>query len=452
MPAAVQDRPIHQLPASSPPEAPDLYRLSDAATEHESRNFIVMALYQVIMKTGWIFKTESIIIPAVLDTITGGGPLGGWLRGCLPVLNRLGHGIPPVLFSRRLKLLPQKRWASVVCTLCMAAVYLVLSGIWRIAGTGVHWWMPLLFLVCYFLFATATGINYLSFGTLQGKLVRVTRRGRLLLAENVLGATSAIIAVLLLMPYWLTPEGGRFDMIFGFSGICFAIGAFVLLLTIEPQDSYRVSDQGVRHLFVSAWNIICADVDFRRLALVAMAFSSSLMLFPHYQALGRSPRLGLSFDNLMVWVIVQNAGTALFSLVAGPIADRRGNRVVLQWILISCAATPLVAVLLSYWQDRGAMLYPTVFLLIGLTPVGFKTLNNYTLEISKPKDHARYLSTLGVCFALPLLLSPVFGWLVEVTSFELVFFTISGTIFAGWLLTFRLKEPRDAIRASTGSK
>ena len=60
---------------------------------------------------------------------------------------------------------------------------------------------------------------------------------------------------------------------------------------------------------------------------VAMAFGSSLALFPHYQALGRSNRLSLSFDNLMMWVVIQNMGTALFSLVAGPIADRRGNRI-----------------------------------------------------------------------------------------------------------------------------
>ena len=35
----------------------------------EARNFSVLTLYQILLRTGWIFKTESIIMPAVLDTI-----------------------------------------------------------------------------------------------------------------------------------------------------------------------------------------------------------------------------------------------------------------------------------------------------------------------------------------------------------------------------------------------
>ena len=90
MPATVDQPPTNPHSASGPAKS-DAYQLSEAAQMHEGRNFVVLALYQVIMRTGWIFKTESIVMPAVLDTITGGGPLGGFLRGWLPVFNRLGH-------------------------------------------------------------------------------------------------------------------------------------------------------------------------------------------------------------------------------------------------------------------------------------------------------------------------------------------------------------------------
>ena len=445
MPSAVQESSTTEDSASGGPVEFDPYRLTPAAAEFEGRNFIVLALYQIIMRTGWIFKTESIVMPAVLDTITGGGPWGGLLRGCLPVLNRVGHSIPPILFSRRLKVLPQKRWAVVVCTWCMALMFLILSGMWWGMDSAVTWWMPLAFLVCYAMFFAVTGINNLSFGTLQGKLIHATHRGRLLLTANVVGAISAIFAVSVLMPLWLSPDGGQFEWIFGFTAICFAVGSVCLLLVVEPEDNFQEPDRGVRYLFTSAWSIVRTDHNFRSLAWVAVAFGSSLTLFPHYQALGRSPRLSLSFDNLMIWLIIQNAGTALFSLIAGPIADRRGNRLVMQWVIIGVAAMPLVAIGLSHWNAWGPTLYPSVFLMIGLTPVGFKTIYNYTLEISDPKDHPRYLSTLGFCFAVPLVLSPAFGWLVEVTNFEVVFFSISCAVFTGWLLTFRLQEPRSAI-------
>ncbi len=446
MPIVTRDS-ANSNPIDSGSSPHDPYRLSAFAETHEFRNFIALALYQVLMRIGWIFKTESIIMPAVLDTITGGGPLGGLLRGCLPVLNRFGHSIPPMLFSRRLKILPQKRSAAFVCSLCMATVFLMLSTVWRIAGTEKSW-LPWFFLGCYVAFFSATGINNLAVGTLQGKLIHATRRGRLLLTSNVLEATSAVIAAFLLLPHWLTSEGGRFEMIFGFTGLCFVLSAISLLITVEERDRYEAPDRGVRHLFSSAYGIIRSDRRFRRLAFVAMAFGSSLMLFPHYQALGRSPRLSLSFNDLLVWVIVQNMGTALFSLIIGPIADRHGNRAVLRLIMVFIAAMPVSAIALSHWPTWGPTLYPGIFLFIGLTPVGFKTMNNYTLEISRPEDHPHYLSTLGLCFAVPLLLSPALGWIVEATNFETVFFTISVAVLAGWFCTFRLEEPRHALRGN----
>ena len=58
---------------------------------------------------------------------------------------------------------------------------------------------------------------------------------------------------------------------------------------------------------------------------------------------------------------------------------------------------------------------------------------------------------LGLCFAMPLFSSPLLGWIVEVTSFETVFFVVSGVVSTGWLLTFRLREPRHAILAETSA-
>ena len=87
------------------------------------QNFLVMVAYQVVMRVGWIFKTESIIMPAVLDSI--GGP--GWLRGCLPLLNRLGQSVPPVLVHRQIRNLRLKKAGVFVASLIMGACFLLLS-------------------------------------------------------------------------------------------------------------------------------------------------------------------------------------------------------------------------------------------------------------------------------------------------------------------------------------
>jgi len=417
----------------------------DPLTGHEPRNFAVMALYQVAMRTGWIFKTESIIMPAVLDSIGG----AGWLRGCLPMLNRFGLSVPPLLMARRIKVTRRKKWALAGCSLLMAVAFLTLSAIWSVTGGGASRWLPLTFLTIYAAFFMCTGVNQLAFGTLQGKLIRTTYRGRLMLAANGLGATSAITCALLFLPLWLRPEGSNFGMVFGFAGASFAIGAIIALLLAEPADNYRQPPSRALHLLSTAWWTVRGDPRFRRLALIAMLFGCSIMLFPHYQALGRGNRPG--FDQLVSWVILQNAGTALFSLPAGPLADRYGNRLVLRLALLGICAAPLSALLLVGIRLTGNAVYSLVFVLVGLTPVTIKTLNNFTLEFCSPADHPRYLSTLSLCMAAPVFLSPLVGWLTDLVGFEAVFIAVAGLVFGGWLLTFGLHEPRHYITDQPGT-
>ncbi|MFP6694566.1 MAG: hypothetical protein VB875_16200, partial [Pirellulales bacterium] len=79
----------------------------------------------------------------------------------------------------------------------------------------------------------------------------------------------------------------------------------------------------------------------------------------------------------------------------------------------------------------------------------FKTMTNYTLEISTKEDHPRYLSTLSLCIAAPFCFSPLVGWLIDTTGFEPVMLAGAGLILLAGLLTFRLDEPRHEHHSET---
>jgi MFS family permease len=151
--------------------------------------------------------------------------------------------------------------------------------------------------------------------------------------------------------------------------------------------------------------------------------------------------LGLSA--LIPWVIAQNIGAALFAIPAGWLADRYGNRLVLQSIMLVLCIAPVLALLLARMGDAGQPWFNLVFCLLGLTPVTFRVFNNYTLEVTHNSEHPRYLSTLSLIMAGPAILtSSFFGALVDWISFEFVFGIVVLCIFVGWLLTFTLEEPR----------
>ncbi len=442
MPSPLTPAPEADLPAEPPLESTSPNPADQRAA---SRNFLMLALYQIVYRTGWIFKTESIIMPAVIDYISG----AGWIRGCLPVLNRFGNSIPPVLLARQVKLQPQKKWIVFGTSTLMSALFLLLTGLFFMGfAERKPAWLPFAVLIIYAAFFTCIGVNNLALTTLQGKLVQVNRRGRLLLISNTVGATSAVLCAFVLLSLWLNDTDARFDLIFGFSGVLFGIAALTMLFLVEPKDSFQqTAAANPMHYFADAYRVLVNDRNFRLLTLVAALFGASFMLFPHYQSLGLQT-MHLPTRSLMWWVIIQNIGTGLLSIPVGSIADRYGNRRVLLLSLLGIALAPVLSIGLLHSGTLGTRLFGSVFVLVGMTPVVLRTLQNYTLEVAEPEDHAVYLSTLSLCMAGPMFLSPLAGYFIDRLGFEPVFLTIAGLIIASWLLTFRLQEPRRGTAVS----
>jgi MFS family permease len=301
--------------------------------------------------------------------------------------------------------------------------------------------MPAVVLILYGVFFSSTGLNQMALSTLQGKLLVPTVRGRNLLWSSTVGALIAVVLAWLLLPAWLEGPGGRFDYIFGFTGLCFLLSALLVPLIVEPRDEYDVPKMRWRDHFWAAIRILRRDANFRRLAIVAMLFSTVLNLFPHYQRFAFE-RFGFELDAMLPWVVAQNIGVGMYSLVAGPLADRRGNRITLQLLVVCAAAAPILTVSFTQAPSVAHDWFWVVFLLLGLTPITIRTLYNYTLEICPVADHPRYLSTLSLCMAVPLFFSPLTGEMGDSAGFEQVFIVGAVLILLGGLVTFTLIEPR----------
>jgi predicted MFS family arabinose efflux permease len=323
----------------------------------------------------------------------------------------------------------------------MTLMFAGMTSIWLLGLDRNSSLAPWIYLVLYGLFFTAVGINQLAYNTLQGKLIRPNRRGRLITIADVLGVTAAVICALLLLRRWLHPNDADYEWIFGFSTCLFGAASLMAWQLVEEPDNHEEPARPLAQLFDGAWRTLYEDANFRRLALVSALFTTSLLLFPFYQSAAHQD-LKLDLTSLLWFVVAQNIGTGVFSIVTGPIADWFGNRRALSIVtLLICAAPLLAAVLISY-PEAGRHWFYAVFVLIGLTPVAQKTFNNYTLEIAPPSEHPRYLSTQNLCMAAPLFFSPLAGYLVGLVGFLPVSLGITALLFTGWLLSFSLVEPR----------
>lgn len=410
----------------------------------EPRNLLSLAAFQILLRIGWIFKTETVIMPDFLDAIAG----AGWIRGFLPVLNRAGQSVPPLCLAEAVQRSRSKTRLLLWIAVLMAVPFLVLGGVWAVLEEQRQPWLPPLFLALYFIFFSLNGLNQLTFGTAQGKLIRPTRRGRLLGLAGVLGSFGAVGAALWLLPGWLRmPDNAGYTPIFLFNGVMYAVAGLSLLWCREPHDPRQPFVRpALWEPLRTSWRLYRDDAQFRRAARVSMCFISSLLLFPHYQWLGRE-RLGTTSGDLLTWVVAQNVSLGTISPLLGRVADRRGNRLAVRISISLVAITPLMAVLLANQTlVDGRSWYWVTFALLGMCPLTVRALQNYTLELADESQHSLYLSTMTICMAAPFVFSPLVGWLVDALPYQWTFCAVSAVIAVGGLLTFRMPEPRHDVR------
>jgi hypothetical protein len=437
------------------PETPEGLSHSEQLVASEPRNLLVLALYNITLRFSWIFKTESVLMPRFLDVIDG----SGFVRGWLPVFNRAGQSIAPMLMADRLRRTPLKRRSLHKTSTLMGVCFVGLAALWYwigepVGGASPRWMAPA-FLAIYVLFFVVSGLNQLVLGTISGKLIRVDRRGRLMAVGGMLGSVVSIALAWFLLQRWLEPPmqlpDSGYVLIFGFAGAGFILaGLLTLPLREPPDDESDRPARSAKHAVKEAINIFRYDQSFRRAATVAMLFISVQLLFPHFQAFGRKLLTPETEGfHLMLWVIAQNGAVGLFSWGSGLIADRCGNRLAIRIQVFACVLTPLIALLLTRdFIHDGIQWFWVAFVFLGLVPVTMRTFVNYVLELTEPSNHPRYVSTFSLTLAVPFLFSPLVGFLIDRFGFEPMFFVIAGLIAIGGVLTFRMPEPRHAEAAS----
>ena len=407
---------------------------SEESYPHEKRNLIVFALNQILMRLGWMFKSESVVIPAFIDVYTSSGTI----RGLLPLILRIGQSLPQFLVAQRVAQMPKKQAFFVFTGFGFAIPWFILSATLSLARWSSNLIVSVFLVLCT-LHWLAVGCNHLANGTLQGKLISPEKRGRLLAYSNIIGCTLAIGVAFYVLPRWLSGSAPRYAMLFSATAFFFGVAAAVSFWFRELPSRPEGTAPFFRFLG-DALLSLRYNRNFRRFAIVILLFYSIWPLFPHYTVFGKRT-LGLVPAGFVTLIIAQNASNAIGAGIMGNIADRSGNRFVLRILILISACMPLLAVVISR-MPSGAQFYWIIFALMGFTPVSARIVTNYTLEIAPQEKHPQYLGVMSLFQAIPLFVSPLIGALIEEFAFEPVFIGCGVLVLLGFLLTFRLAEPR----------
>ena len=386
----------------------------------------------VMLRCGWIFKTESVVMPAIIDALGGSAATRGWLM----VFNRLGQSVPQFLVAHKIAGLSRlKPWFIFIC-LAHLLPWISLAILFPEEQSQTKSFL-LIFFVCYASHWLLLGTARIFEGSCQGKLIRPDLRGRLMSIASFIGGISSVCLAAWLMADWM--GRGRFDLIFWIVCGFFGLSALSLFgLKEEPKKS----EEGQPIRFKDTLNIFLKDTEFRKLLAAAALMSFIFMLFPHFVIYGKE-RLGFQKTGYASLVIIQNLSMAAIAVVIGLIADKKGNRLAYRLVALGPLSAPCVAIILGSQGDTGRVLFPCLFALIGACPVMQRVLVNYALEMSPRESQPQYLATLQLIVILPMMMSPLAGMAIGHFGFEPVFICCDLCIALGWLSTFRIREPRE---------
>jgi MFS family permease len=127
-----------------------------------------------------------------------------------------------------------------------------------------------------------------------------------------------------------------------------------------------------------------------------------------------------------VFIIAQTVGGVVASFGLGALAEQRGPGAVIRVTVAVTITGPLVALLIHLARAASGLtaIYAWVFVVLGVTGSAMMLgWMNYVLELAPPGHRPTYMGLSNTLGGLLVLVPMLGGWLLEATSYPVLFAT-----------------------------
>jgi MFS family permease len=423
-----------------PPVAPrSEAEVAAEISRHYRWNFVVNLLDGMNFWMGLSFISSTTIVPLFISKLTP-NPLfiglaamiaqGGWFLPQLftaNMLERLSRKKPVVVnlgfFTERLPMWVIVLSAPAALTSHSLALFLFLFGYaWHGLGAG----------------AVAT-----SWQELIARCFPVQRRGRFMGISLFLGAGAGALAALLSQRL-LAVHPFPYDFLYLFLGaaVCITVSWFFLALTREPVQAAVAPRRSNRQFFADLPAIVRKDANYRRFLLARLAMVVGWMA-SGFVTVAAIQRLGVSDSRVGFYTAELLIGQTAANLLLGLLADRFGNKLVLQvGALTACLAFTLA------WAAPSPAWYDPVYALMGVANgAGIVSGLLIVLEFAPPDRRTTYLGLTNTVLGVASMTSPLLGVILAGLSYRLLFaISAVANVVAFVILQRWVREPRKIQR------
>jgi MFS family permease len=409
------------------------------APPHYRRNFVAFVVDYVFFGVALSFANPSSVLPAFVRQFTSSAPViglvstvfnGGWL-------------LPQVVAARVVNDKARKKPYLMIGTSGRIAFWITALGLWLGLAQRPSK-MLLLFFVCLGVFTTADGLASVAWFDMLARAIPLKRRGRLMGIAQVIGGLAGLgvgVAITLILDSPRFPFPADYALIFTLAGLAFTPSTIALALLRERETGTASTRTKGKKWGQNGWlTPLLQDPVFRRLMASRVLVGMVSLATPFYvvhatDVLGRPEAIVGGF------VAAQKVAGVASGALLGLMSDRRGPSTAIRIGSAITVAGPLFA-LLAHAADGGLLIqaYPLVYVALGVygssSMLGFY---NYLLEIAPDDIRPSYVGLGNTILGVLTLAPTVGGWLLEATSYTVLFSITAALVFLGFLIALRLE-------------
>lgn len=381
-------------------------------------------------------------MPALVRQLTDSAPV----IGLVSTIFRGGWLLPQLVSARLMNDKPRKKPYMFVGVGGRAMFWVVAAALW--AGLARY---PTSMLVLFFasltVYAVTSGFSSVAWFDIMARAVSLRERGRLMGISQVVSglmgvAIGALVGVVLGSPAF--PFPANYALLFTLAGVAILPSNIAKLLIREPPpDEVKLGSAGPAR--IRWFQLLVADATFRRVLVCRIMVAMVSLASPFY-VVHVSDILGMPQSVIGQFVMAQTLAGVITAAGLGLVVQRYGPQSVIRIGSLIATTGPLFALVVHLagvgWLTRA---YPFVFMALGaLNTIWLMGFSNYMMEVAPNRMRPVYIGASNTISGLMMVTPTLGGWLLEATSYPVLFAVTTALMAIGFLVSMTLQPPHEA--------
>jgi MFS family permease len=406
-------------------------------------NFVAFILDYAFFTVAISFASPTSVLPAFVGQFTRSAPIIGLVatvwNGCWL--------LPQVIAARAINDKPRKKPYLMIGLSGRIAFWIIALALWL--GLGQHpSAMLVVFFACLALFALPDGLASVAWFDMLARAIPVERRGRLMGISQVIGGLAgigvgAVLSFILDSPEIRFPT--NYVIIFGLAGAAF-IPSTIAIMLLQEVGTEKPNTREEERRDDGWFKPLREDPLFGRLMACRILVGTVSIATPFYVA-HATDILNLSVAVVGRFVAAQQVAGLAFGALLGLLSERRGPIATIRLGSAIAVAAPLFA-LLTHIADGGLLsrAYPVVYVALAAYQSSIMLgYYNYLLEIAPDGMRPSYVGLGNTVVGVLTLAPTIGGWLLEATSYTVLFGVAAGLASLGTLMALGLEPAMEPI-------